>query len=626
MRTPAHRIRSIAVIGGFLDGARFELDDGLNCFIGARGTGKTTALEFVRYALDCLPGRDDQPAERRRIEALVERNLAGGRVEVVIETRDGVRFTVSRAAGEEPLVLTADGRPTDVALRVASVFRADIFSQNEVESIADRGASQLVLLDNFEAERMAAIAARLESLRCELTTNADQIVPLMSQIATLGEELATLPSVEERLRQFRSADGDDAVAINRAHALKSLRDRENRLAAGALELLGVLGRSLAGLEGGLARDATPLADPELERGPNGELAQAIGRLMSDCGQGVDELLRMARGRVADAVAEVTAARARLASAHRRQEIEFRGLIERHQQAQGEARERAQLEQRLNELHARGRQRRQAEERLANLNRTRQDLLQRLHDLWDERFAIRRSVVARINSQLAPAIRVGVTQFGNPERYQRLLEEGLRGARIKHLVVAQRLANALWPGHLADAVSRRDAALLMEKADLNPDQAEKVVAALGLPEMLFRLETVELLDLPKIELRDGNTYKDSLSLSTGQKCTAILPILLLDSENPLLVDQPEDNLDNRFIFEAVVGSIREVKRRRQLIFVTHNPNIPVLGDAERVFVLDSDGASARNAGQGTVDECKTAIVTLLEGGEDAFKARKCRYAY
>ena len=66
--------------------------------------------------------------------------------------------------------------------------------------------------------------------------------------------------------------------------------------------------------------------------------------------------------------------------------------------------------------------------------------------------------------------------------------------------------------------------------------------------------------------------------------------------------------------------------RQMIFVTHNPNIPVLGDAERVFVLDSDGASARKANEGTVDQCKSDIVTLLEGGEDAFKARKCRYAY
>jgi len=135
-----------------------------------------------------------------------------------------------------------------------------------------------------------------------------------------------------------------------------------------------------------------------------------------------------------------------------------------------------------------------------------------------------------------------------------------------------------------------------------------------------------MDEPRIQLRDGENYKDSLTLSTGQKCTAILPILLMDSENPLLVDQPEDNLDNRFIFETVVGSIRRIKRCRQLLFVTHNPNIPVLADAERVFVLDSNGSAATKANEGSVDQCKPDIITLLEGGEEAFKRRKERYAY
>ena len=138
-------------------------------------------------------------------------------------------------------------------------------------------------------------------------------------------------------------------------------------------------------------------------------------------------------------------------------------------------------------------------------------------------------------------------------------------------------------------------------------------------------SVNKIDLPRIELKDGQEYKDSAALSTGQKCTTILPILLLDSHNPLLVDQPEDNLDNRFIFECVVNSIRNVKSRRQLIFVTHNPNIPVLGDAERVFVLESDGTSGRKANEGTVDECKDDIVTLLEGGQEAFEQRQQRYA-
>jgi len=622
----SHRIRSIAVIGGFLDGAHFELADGLNCFIGARGTGKTTALEFVRYALDSLPGRDEQPAERRRIESLVERNLAGGRVEVTIETKDGLTYIISRSAAEEPIVLTADRQPTDITFKAGGVFRADIYSQNEVECIADRTTSQLVLLDNFEAEQIAEIESRLDHVRSSLTANANQIVPLQSRIAALTEELGTLAGVEEKLKKFAVAGGQDAATINRAHSLKALRDRERRIVGNARQMLHDLDEGLSALKGRLTQQSSGLEDKDVAKGPNGAIIQEALKQLAECGAAIDRSLEEAKKQIVDALNQLATAGSRLNTSHKQQEMEFRGLIEKHQHAQGQAAERAQLERRRNDLLAKSRQRQQLVDQLTALEANRQTLLQRLTELWDERFAVREAVALRINAHLSPSIRVSIAQYGNPERYQKLLEEGLKGARIKHVIVAQKLANAFWPGDLVALLRRRDANSLIETAGLNPDQADKVLAALSNSPVLFDLETVELLDLPRIELKDGETYKESLSLSTGQKCTTILPILLLDSDNPLLVDQPEDNLDNRFIFEAVVDSIRKVKTRRQMVFVTHNPNIPVLGDAERVFVLDSDGASARKANEGSVDQCKSDIVTLLEGGEDAFKARKHRYAY
>jgi len=101
---------------------------------------------------------------------------------------------------------------------------------------------------------------------------------------------------------------------------------------------------------------------------------------------------------------------------------------------------------------------------------------------------------------------------------------------------------------------------------------------------------------------------------------------LDSDRPLLIDQPEDNLDNCFVHKIIVQSVLRVKEKRQLVFVTHNPNIPVLADAERMLVLESNGTSGRIKNVGTVDECKDDIVNLLEGGEVAFKKRKERYLY
>lgn len=254
------------------------------------------------------------------------------------------------------------------------------------------------------------------------------------------------------------------------------------------------------------------------------------------------------------------------------------------------------------------------------------MLQRLSELRDRRYRLRKQQADHITQQLGPQIRVRIEQFGNREAYRDLVEGAMEGARVNRKVVAQKIVDAVSPAELSAIVTARGREALIDQAGLNSNQADWVLTALAKDQVLFDLETVELIDRPWIELLDGDQYKDSLSLSTGQKCTAILPILMLDSANPLLIDQPEDNLDNSFIYETIVKSIRDVKTRRQMIFVTHNPNIPVLGDAERVFVLKSDGTRASIGRVGTVDECKAAIVTLLEGGEEAFRERQRRYKY
>jgi DNA repair ATPase RecN len=94
----------------------------------------------------------------------------------------------------------------------------------------------------------------------------------------------------------------------------------------------------------------------------------------------------------------------------------------------------------------------------------------------------------------------------------------------------------------------------------------------------------------------------------------------------LIDQPEDNLDNAFVYDTVVRALQTIKGTRQVIFVTHNPNIPVLGEAERVFVFSSDGQHSTLQQVGTVDECREPIERILEGGREAFLKRMSRYGH
>ena len=121
-----------------------------------------------------------------------------------------------------------------------------------------------------------------------------------------------------------------------------------------------------------------------------------------------------------------------------------------------------------------------------------------------------------------------------------------------------------------------------------------------------------------------------ALSTGQKATAILLLLLLESEAPLVVDQPEDDLDNRFITDGVVPIMRREKRRRQFVFSTHNANIPVLGDAELILgmVATGDAAVIEGDHMGSIDSepVREMVEEILEGGRTAFETRRSKYGF
>ena len=266
-----------------------------------------------------------------------------------------------------------------------------------------------------------------------------------------------------------------------------------------------------------------------------------------------------------------------------------------------------------------------EQQRQGMTKARAELLKRASELRDQRFALRKQVAERLSSQF-PSIRVTVTQAADLHDYQELVTEALKGSGVKQGAAAERLCHVFLPSELAEVVAKNDLDTLMQRSGFDEDRSKKILNALRGGGTHYTIETVALDDRPSIELLDGDTFKESTHLSTGQRCTTILPILLTQSERPLLIDQPEDNLDNAFVYETIVRALRTIKGSRQVIFVTHNPNIPVLGEAERVFVFSSDGQHSTLKQVGTVDECKEQIERILEGGREAFLLRKARYGH
>lgn len=146
--------------------------------------------------------------------------------------------------------------------------------------------------------------------------------------------------------------------------------------------------------------------------------------------------------------------------------------------------------------------------------------------------------------------------------------------------------------------------------------------------LLELQTFELADQPHIELVVGGKPRSIFELSIGQKCTAILTLLLVESDIPLIVDQPEDSLDNKFIYEEVVKLLRREREKRQFIIATHNANIPVLGDAELILALEAEEERGWVEQHDALDnlDVQEAVKKILEGGKEAFERRREKYGF
>ena len=623
---PHHRILSIEVEGGFLDGTRLEFSDGLNCIIGGRGTGKTTVLEFIRYILGMMPDVNDSRPRAKAIEGHVRGNLGSGTIYLEVETKHGTRYRAERPWGDDVQVLDRDGEPVPVSLDRDLVFKADIYSQNEREEIATTPRFQLSLIDRFAEEEIREVETEIARAKRQVQDSAAELRMIEGRIREAEEVVPEIDVVGKRLQELQVADGADAGLINAAHSHKALRGRESAA-------LGDLRHAINDARATIRRQGEHVAEAcsapliaDFREGPNAALFEEVEGLMAsfvDTYRAETKRLENQGQAVLDQLAVLSE---QLAGDHARQEQQYRELVAQSDAERQHAAERASLQKRHLSLTRAQHDLSGLRQKHKAIETRHRNLMGEFSTLRDKRFALRKEVADRLSQALAPMVRVSVRQAGDRSSYETVLKEMLKGCGLQYMRPVMRIVETVSPEELSRLVRKGDSARLAEDAGLGEDQASRILSHLKASDQLSGLETVDLEDEPLIELKDGADYKNSAGLSTGQRCTVILPILLLQSERPLLIDQPEDNLDNAFVYDTIVRNLQEAKGGRQLIFATHNPNIPVLGEADRVFVFSSDGRKGRVTHTGRVDEVKDQVEHLLEGGKEAFVLRMQRYGH
>ena len=616
----------------------------LNAIIGGRGTGKSTLIDFCRKALrrDAeLSGSDRSddgslkaqfdrrmrvPASRQEEGLLTEKTCIK-----VVYRKDDERFVLSwsQDATVTPLARLDKDKATPQAGDIRERFPVRIYNQKQLFALAQDPNALLTVIDDSEAVRKADLDRPIQQL-------ADRYLSLRAEARVASRRACELPQRQALLVDVRhkldvlERGGQARILSN----YRMLRQQNNTWSAIRESVI----QALASVE----RSAEELAVADLERGPATEndstranlqrMHETLWRTVAELRTGVRERVEQARQaidridegedaiqwRVAVAASqrEYDAATAQLAEEGIGDPSEYTVLLERAAGLERETKalqnEQGRVETLDNEASAvlgeyRERRTELSDKRKCFTETASSDVISVAINPYANRGGLAEELVDMIGIERFESDREELAKAIQPEATQpwswKNLDEVV--AKMRQLLAGE------W--HRQLPISQRFVTALQKK--VTPERIDRL--ALYLPD-----DAVEV----SFKDRPNSKSKPLTQGSPGQQTAALLAFVLGYGSEPIILDQPEDDLDNSLIYELLVSRLQETKTKRQVIVVTHNPNIVVHGDAEFVLSLragdKTDRGQSRIACQGGLQqqEIRDEICRVMEGGREAFERR------
>ncbi len=625
----ASAIERIRFTGGYLDGVDIELSDHLNAVIGGRGTGKSTLLECIRYAFALEPKTQNALKQHKSV---IDNNLGKerGMVEVTLRsaTLHGRRFTISRKYGNQPTVVDEQGNispyhPTDLLPGI------ELYGQNEIYEMTRDEISRNQLIERFLEGEHEHFDLGIEKVLTGLKENRESIKRALNQKADLEAEVERLPKLLDQAKQFKDLGLDEKLEI-----IPKL-EKEKQLSERAKDDLSRVKMAIDTLKDNLP-DTVFLSDTSLEGLPHADLLKQQRGILEVLKSGLTQSLTQLEQLASNAADQLVPIQQSLVDAQSIEEQQLENAFKEIPASQGKTgreigAEYQVLLKQIEQIRPKQTNLQNREAQITELYNQRKKLLLELDKQTSARATSIIKSVKRLTRKLDKKVQLSLQPEGNRQCLVDFLNAcNLEGVGLRRL--AWVLEQTFSPANLAATIRQGEAELTNTFGI--PDSVTRALTRL--PEQkLLELEELLLPDTMAIELNVTHGEREAVfrpidDLSTGQQCTAVLHLLLLDNQDPLILDQPEDNLDNAFIAERIVAELRRAKLSRQFLFATHNANIPVFGDAEWIGVLsvaDNKGLILPNQ-QGAIDmpEVQRLAADILEGGESAFNQRREKYGF
>jgi ABC-type lipoprotein export system ATPase subunit len=649
---PAQRVRQATIKSisiknvAFLAGQEVHFSPNMNCVIGGRGSGKSTLLEYLRIILGKDKSKDLDYGTNERIERVRDTlNAPGAEVEVCWVSADGVEDRIVWQNGS-PAVQGRDLADPEtffnsLPLRFYSQQQLNRLTESKTDDGSVRQAQRLLeLVDGFTKNELDELADREHKLKLQI----QDALSNLRKAKTLEKDYKRLQQERQELdRQWkaRSEIQEDAW-------------RHQLLKAEARYL-----ERLAGAPGKQFTDVSILAETIA--------ASHVPFQVTDSAHAAwfkqfDDKVKAAKDSLARTIRDAVEQFEATVDDLKTSDPAWNAIREELDQADAKFSEACAAKglttddvghlQEINQ--SRAKKQREIDETAAEIQRLKEAagdtclFMQQLHQIWREQFqkrleaAERANELAVLNENRQRFIEVSAKYQQDHKSFRELWQsfapsDGRTrlgknwescGETLYTFFTGQADAESPWQV-LETRLSIEHSSAGLDFGTNSQELFQHIQENLERWEKLRCSRVQDTVDM-KLFRADGSTAGSIAegSLSDGQRNTAALALLLAQEGGPLVIDQPEDELDSNFVFRELIPMLRKVKSKRQLIMATHNANLPVNGDAELVYAFEARDGKGEALACGGLDQASVtkAVLDIMEGTEEAFRRRREKYHF
>lgn len=613
-------IDKISVYGGYLDGLNIDISKHLNTIIGGRGTGKSTLLEIIRYAFEMEPKSKDT---KKDIELLLKSNFGNdARIEIVVSTNkyQGKKYKIIKRYAKPVVIEDLETNKVSNLLIENIIPKIEIYGQNEILELIKNDDAKLQILDRFFPSDDNYKKSREEIIK-KLNYNGNELNDLYEKKDANESDINKLPRLVEQEKFYKEIGIEEKAKI-----LANNKKEETRIT----ELMKEIDNYNIEI-----KDITSNIDEEfIQEITNKDPIKQIEQLLKKFNEDIDNKIKELTINKQQLKDNIQIIKDNLLKKHNEEKLKINDEITAIPDMQGKTAQELlddylKIVKDVEIIKPKAKTNGEYIKLINKLEEDRKNLLEELAKLKDKHNDEMRKIIKKINNkQLKNKVRIEIFKEKNRNELIKYLakKEGLAEKGLEWINEVNEFSIETFIKNIKEGKEK----LLSEYKQFGlTDGKAEILSKISRKE-IYEIQCIELKDIIDIQLfiENKKEYKSLNKLSKGQQCTAILYILLLENVDPLIIDQPEDNLDNSFISSDFIDVLRENKMRRQFIFATHNANIPVFGDAECIIVMEEEQGHGVNKDEniGSIDDKNVCdcVINILEGGRSAFEMRKEKY--